>query len=305
MLGKIAALVLALTIGFGAGMEARAQTKTPAKHTKPVHKTAPKSTSGAHGATARPNPVRKKPSTQSASTQRPPARRLQPVKTAQRSATATRGARVAKTSQLRTATRTARPNTRLPARPTSGRQGAAAQETYALSEKRRSTRFGRMPTFTAPSAPLPDDGVTRALSLYNVHTGEALNVTYWHRGQYVQSELDRLNDFLRDSRSGEQVQMDPKLFDILWRVRRQLGSTATYRVLSGYRSPQTNAWLASVSSGVASDSLHMRGQAMDVMLPGRTAGQIRQAARALGLGGVGYYPRSGFVHLDTGPVRYW
>lgn len=298
MLGKIAAFVLALTIGVGAGFEARAQTKTtpPAKSPKSVHKAVPKSTNGARGATTRPSPVRKKPTTQSASTHRPSSRRVQPVKTALRSATVTRGVRAAKTSQLRAAARAARP--------TSGRPGVATRDASVLSEKRRSTRFGRMPTFAMP-APLPDDGVTRALSLYNVHTGEALNVTYWHHGQYVQSELDRLNDFLRDSRAGDQVQMDPKLFDILWRVRRRLGSTATYRVLSGYRSPQTNAWLASVSSGVASDSLHMRGQAMDVMLPGRTAGQIRQAARALGMGGVGYYPRSGFVHLDTGPVRYW
>ncbi len=300
MLGKIAALVLALAIGVGAGLEAQAQTKTttPAKSPKPVHKAAPKSTSGAQSATTRPSP-RKKPAAQSASTRRPSPRRVQPVKTAQRSATATRGVRAAKNNQLRAAGRMVRPNSRLAVRPT-----AASRSAIALPDKRRSTRFGRMPTFTMPS-PLPDNGVARALSLYNVHTGESLNVTYWHRGQYVQSELDRLNDFLRDSRSGDQVQMDPKLFDILWQVRRQLGSTATYRVLSGYRSPQTNAWLASVSSGVASDSLHMRGQAMDVMLPGRTAGQIRQAARMLGLGGVGYYPRSGFVHLDTGPVRYW
>lgn len=251
MLGKIAALVLALTFGLGAGLEARAQTRTatPAKSPKPVHKATPKSTGGSHAAASRPSSTRKKPTAlQSASTKRPPARRLQPVKTAQRSATVARGVRSGKTSQLRAATRMARPNERLPARPASGRQGAAAQEAYALSEKRRSTRFGRMPTFTAPGGPLPDAGVSRTLSLYNVHTGEALNVTYWHRGQYVQSELDRLNGFLRDSRNGEQVQMDPAVFDVLWRVRRQLRSTATYRVLSAYRSPQTNAWLASVST---------------------------------------------------------
>ena len=121
----------------------------------------------------------------------------------------------------------------------------------------------------------------------------------------VQSELDKVNAFLRDSRNGDQVQMDPQLFDVLWHVQRSLGTDGPYQVLSAYRSPETNAWLASASRGVASDSLHMRGQAMDVKLPGFSPYQIREAARALGLGGVGYYPRSGFVHLDTGPVRYW
>lgn len=173
-------------------------------------------------------------------------------------------------------------------------------------DKRRRIRYGRVPLPVLPPPPPPaDDFEPRTLSLFNVHTQDSLTVTYWRDGAYVQSELDRLNDFLRDRRNGTQVQMDPELFDILWHVRRRLGSTGTYRVLSAYRSPETNAWLASVSRGVASDSLHMRGQAMDVTLPGHTAGQIRAAARELGLGGVGYYPRSGFVHLDTGPRRYW
>ncbi len=176
----------------------------------------------------------------------------------------------------------------------------------------RSTRFGAvpvMPSLYAPPQeklpPPPDDGSPRTLSFYSVNSQESLTVTYRRDGRYVQSELDRVNAFLRDSRNGDSVQMDPQLFDILWHVKRSLGADGPYEVLSAYRSPETNAWLASASRGVASDSLHMRGQAMDVKLPGYTAYQIRQAARDLGLGGVGYYPRSGFVHLDTGSVRYW
>lgn len=176
----------------------------------------------------------------------------------------------------------------------------------------RGTRYGAVPVMPSPYAlpheklpPPADDGSPRTLSFHSVNTQETVTVTFWRDGRYIQSELDQLNGFLRDSRNGDLVQMDPQLFDVLWHVRRALGTDAPYQVLSAYRSPETNAWLASASRGVAWDSMHMRGQAIDVKLPGRTPMQIRQAARALGLGGVGYYPRSGFVHLDTGPVRYW
>lgn len=146
---------------------------------------------------------------------------------------------------------------------------------------------------------------SRTLSFFNLYTRESITVTYRRNGAYVQSALDRLNYFLRDSRNGMHVRVDPALFDILWLVRRRLRSNAAYQVLSAYRSPETNAWLASYTSGVASNSRHMRGQAMDVTLPGRSVAQLRAAGMELGMGGVGYYPRSGFVHLDTGPVRYW
>ena len=150
-----------------------------------------------------------------------------------------------------------------------------------------------------------DPRAPRTLSFFHLHTHESITVTYKRNGAYVPSELARLNHFLRDDRTGTEVNMDPQLFDILWLVRRRLGSTSPYQVVSAYRSPSTNAWLASYSSGVASDSRHMRGQAMDVMLPGRTPAQVRAAGLELGMGGVGYYPRTGFVHLDTGPVRRW
>ncbi len=159
---------------------------------------------------------------------------------------------------------------------------------------------------TPPPRPGPvDERGPRTLSFFHMHTHESITVTYKRDGAYVPGALARLNHFLRDDRTGTEVNMDPQLFDILWLVRRRLGSTAPYHVVSAYRSPSTNAWLVSYTSGVASDSRHMRGQAIDVMLPGRTPAQVRGAGLALGMGGVGYYPRTGFVHLDTGPVRRW
>jgi uncharacterized protein YcbK (DUF882 family) len=99
--------------------------------------------------------------------------------------------------------------------------------------------------------------------------------------------------------------MDPLVFDVLWHTMQLAGYAGTVEVLSAFRSPETNAWLASVSRGVARDSQHMNGNAMDIRFPGVPVFKIRQAARSLQMGGVGFYPRSGFVHLDTGPVRYW
>jgi uncharacterized protein YcbK (DUF882 family) len=139
----------------------------------------------------------------------------------------------------------------------------------------------------------------------NVHTDEALSVTFWSDGAYRRDALDKLNHFLRDSRESAETEMDPLLFDVLWHTQMHVGFSGTVEVLSAYRSPTTNAWLASVSRGAASDSQHMNGNAMDISMPGVPAFKVRQVARSLGMGGVGFYPRSGFVHIDTGPVRYW
>ena len=117
--------------------------------------------------------------------------------------------------------------------------------------------------------------------------------------------LDKLNHFLRDTRDNAQTEMDPLLFDVLWHTTMIVGYGGSIEVLSAYRSPTSNAWLASVSRGVANDSQHINGNAMDIRFPGVPVFRIRQAAQALNMGGVGFYPRSGFVHLDTGPVRYW
>jgi uncharacterized protein YcbK (DUF882 family) len=175
----------------------------------------------------------------------------------------------------------------------------------ATRQQVRATRYGGF--MMAPPPPLPplDTTSPRTLNLANVHTGETLTVTYWSDGAYRRDALGELNHFLRDSREGAETEMDPLLFDVLWHTQMHVGFSGTVEVLSAYRSPTTNAWLASVSRGVANDSQHMNGNAMDIHMPGVPVFKIQQVARSLGMGGVGFYPRSGFVHIDTGPVRYW
>ncbi len=185
-------------------------------------------------------------------------------------------------------------------------KAAVARSTQHTKQQNiRAARYGGF----APVQPLPppqlDTTSPRTLSLVNVNSNEALTVTYWSDGAYRRDALDKLNYFLRDTRENAQTEMDPLLFDVLWHTTRIVGYGGSIEVLSAFRSPTTNAWLASVSRGVASDSQHMNGNAMDIRFPGVPVFKIRQAARALNMGGVGFYPRSGFVHLDTGPVRYW
>ena len=172
----------------------------------------------------------------------------------------------------------------------------------------RGSRYGGFaPSAPAapPEPPTLDQTSPRSLSLVNVNTQETLTVTYWSNGAYHRAALNQLNHFLRDSQNNDRTEMDPLLFDVLWHTMQLTGFGGSVEVLSAYRSPTTNAWLASVSRGVARDSQHMNGNAMDIRFPGVAVFKIRQAARSLGMGGVGFYPRSGFVHLDTGPIRYW
>ena len=153
----------------------------------------------------------------------------------------------------------------------------------------------------------PADRAPRILSFVNLQTKEVTTAVYRSDGVYLRPQLDRLDRFLRDRRSGTQVALDPRLYDILWLIQKRLGSKGAWHVASAYRSPKTNAWLATTHNGVARDSLHMRGQAIDVMLPGYSVEKIRATAAALGLGmgGIGTYPNSGFVHIDTGALRQW
>lgn len=170
----------------------------------------------------------------------------------------------------------------------------------------RANRYGAVPVPPQPvTPPVLDITSPRTLTLVNFNTKDTLTVLYWSAGAYHRDALDKLNAFLRDSRDNEQTEMDPLLFDVLWHTMKVVGYDGPVEVLSAYRSPRTNAWLASVSRGVARDSQHMNGNAMDIRLPGVPVFKYRQAARSLEMGGVGFYPRSGFVHLDTGPVRYW
>ena len=146
----------------------------------------------------------------------------------------------------------------------------------------------------------------RALAFDHTHTRERLTVVYALGDRYVPDALGTLNRFLRDHYTGDVGVIDPQLFDLLHRVRTELGSSEPFQVISGYRCPQTNASLkASGGGGVAKRSLHMEGKAIDIRLPDVPLGDLRDAALALRAGGVGYYPRDRFVHLDTGRVRSW
>lgn len=164
--------------------------------------------------------------------------------------------------------------------------------------------FCILATMAMPAAALAQD---RTLSLYNTHTHERLTVTYKRNGRFVQSGLNQLNRFLRDWRRDEVTRIDPDLFDIVWTVYREVGASEPIHVVSAYRSPATNNMLRRRSSGVARNSQHTQGRAMDFFIPGVSAAEIRAAGLRLESGGVGYYPRSGtpFVHLDTGSVRMW
>jgi uncharacterized protein YcbK (DUF882 family) len=145
----------------------------------------------------------------------------------------------------------------------------------------------------------------RALTLYNTHTGEHLRATYWAEGEYVAAELSALNRLLRDHRSGTVHPIDRELFEMLHALEGLTGARGEFHVISGYRSPQTNAMLRAHSDGVAKSSLHTRGSAIDIRLPGTGLRDLHRAALQLRAGGVGYYPGSDFIHLDTGRVRAW
>jgi len=145
----------------------------------------------------------------------------------------------------------------------------------------------------------------RELSLYNRHTGEYNNGTYWIDGHYQSDILNDFSQLLRDHRQNVAAPMDKRLFDILFSLKSTLNTDNEIHVISGYRSPKTNAMLASKSGGVAKKSYHMQGMAMDIAIPGVNLKTLRDAALSLKIGGVGYYPKSGFVHVDCGPVRHW
>jgi len=145
----------------------------------------------------------------------------------------------------------------------------------------------------------------RSLSLRALHTGEKATVTYWSRGNYVPSALQEVDHLFRDWRTGEVHPIDTALLDLLFKLRVKLRTKAPYRIISGYRSLSTNAALARRSDGVAKRSLHMGGMAIDTYLRGTELRALRDAALSLRRGGVGYYARSNFVHIDTGRVRRW
>jgi uncharacterized protein YcbK (DUF882 family) len=146
---------------------------------------------------------------------------------------------------------------------------------------------------------------TRALSFKHTHTGESISVVYCEGGCYLPAELARLDAFLRDFRTGEVKPIEPALLDLLHDLTIVLGARKPYQVVSAFRSPTTNEMLRRTSGGVAKQSLHMAGKAIDVRLTEVPTGELRDAALAVAAGGVGYYDHLDFVHHDTGRVRRW
>lgn len=148
-------------------------------------------------------------------------------------------------------------------------------------------------------------GDLRRISMYNGRTGESLDTVYWVDGKYIREALNEINYFMRDWRTGQIKGIDPRTIDIAAASHRLLRTNEPYMMLSGYRSPKTNAMLRSRSSGVARNSLHMQGKAADLRLKSRSVSQMYKAAIACNGGGVGKYSRSNFVHMDCGPIRHW
>ncbi len=159
-------------------------------------------------------------------------------------------------------------------------------------------------------APTTQLGIARALdarqlSFYHTHTEERLDIVYFENGEYVDSALEEINHFLRDFRTGDVTVMDPGLLDLIYDIRETIESDGTYEVISAYRSPRTNEMLRTRGGGVARNSQHLLGTAIDVRLEDIPIEVLRDTALAMRRGGVGFYRKADFVHIDTGRVRRW
>jgi uncharacterized protein YcbK (DUF882 family) len=150
-----------------------------------------------------------------------------------------------------------------------------------------------------------EPAVERSMSFVHTHTGETISVVYRRDGELVAEARTRLNHFLRDHRTGDVHEIDPGLFDILWEIRRQIGSDEPFHLVSGYRSARTNEKLRKAGRDVGKKSMHVKGAAIDFRLPGVDTTRLRDIALSLKRGGVGYYRKSDFIHVDTGRVRRW
>ena len=161
------------------------------------------------------------------------------------------------------------------------------------------------PTYTNAFGLLKGAGDIRRIRMYSGRTGESIDTIYWIEGDYIPEVLEEINYFMRDWRTGTKTKIDPRNVDIMAASHRLLDVSEPYMLLSGYRSPQTNAMLRSRSGGVARNSLHVKGQAADLRLKSRSVSQMARAAVSCASGGVGKYSRSNFVHMDCGTVRSW
>jgi uncharacterized protein YcbK (DUF882 family) len=182
---------------------------------------------------------------------------------------------------------------------------------HTLLQQQSRRRFLQLGMGTAAALAVPSafaNALTfpeRKLSLLNLHTGERISATYWAEGTYQTSELKDINRVLRDHRTGDIMEIDNDLIDLLNILHHKMEGKKPFHVISGYRSPKTNEALRNNTSGVAKKSFHMQGRAIDVRLPGRQLASLQKAAISLHAGGVGYYSKSDFLHIDTGHVRHW
>nr|WP_153306432.1 DUF882 domain-containing protein [Desulfogranum japonicum] len=177
-----------------------------------------------------------------------------------------------------------------------------------LSRRKFLTQTGSLAFGFAFGTPLLAEAALlkpRTLSFYHIHTDQRLDIEYAYGRVYDADALNQIDYFLRDFRTGDVHTIDSSLLDLLWSVQHRLSRRGWFEVISGYRSPTTNKLLRSRTTGVAKKSLHMRGKAIDVRLPGVATTSLRRCAISFKRGGVGYYPKSDFVHLDTGRFRTW
>jgi uncharacterized protein YcbK (DUF882 family) len=175
-------------------------------------------------------------------------------------------------------------------------------------------KFISLGLITAASSIMPYNAIAavkdvllpeRTLCFYNLYTKEIIEAVYWREGRYIAEGLESLNHILRDLRTGRIKTMDRKLLDLLFALQQEVGGNEPFHVISGYRTRESNALLRKKNKGVAKQSLHIYGKAVDIRVPGRKLRDVRRAAMNLKGGGVGYYPRSNFIHIDVGNIRYW
>ncbi|MBP0481993.1 YcbK family protein [Sagittula salina] len=167
------------------------------------------------------------------------------------------------------------------------------------------TAAAAAPTYSNAAGLLRGAGDIRRLRMFSGRTGERIDMIYWVEGQYIADALKEINHFMRDWRTNDIKNIDARTVDIMCAAHNLMDCTEPYMLISGYRSPRTNAMLRSRSSGVAKNSRHLRGQAADLRLASRSVNQMAKAAAACHAGGVGRYSGSNFVHMDCGPVRNW
>ncbi|WP_371155354.1 YcbK family protein [Jannaschia sp. 2305UL9-9] len=167
------------------------------------------------------------------------------------------------------------------------------------------TAVAAAPTYSKAAGFLRGGGDIRRIKMHNARTGETMDTIYWVEGRYVTDALKEINFFFRDWRRNEVKQIDNRTVDIIAATHNLVDASEPFLLLSGYRSPATNAMLRSRSSGVARNSLHLQGQAADLRLSSRSVSQVSRAAASCGAGGVGRYSGSNFTHVDCGVVRTW